>query len=180
MIRHAAAATLTPDTTLPFEARGRFLCECCVSFHAQQGMCPRCPDEPLVDTEDEQAMRLIQERDQRRHFKRLAKYTIFSIAVMLPINLLCVGLSFGLFWSIVELVPPRSGGHLLVLWLFLHVSAFGLSVVWLEEKIDARFPTQRIAPLVNAKYAELKPPAPPASERFATLLSFIQQWRRSE
>lgn len=133
--------------------RGHYLCESCASFHHRPGMCPNCPDEPLVDIRDEQAMRLILEREERRHFARAAKFAFLAMLVMTPLHLLLAAAMSILYLQI--LVHTRRAGAYLLLFIYLvHLSAFGVSVLWIERQLMRRFPTKRVSTLV---YGASKP-----------------------
>lgn len=145
-------APLTPSDAQATEP-GHHHCESCASFYHPPGMCPNCPDEPLVDVRDEQAMRLILEREERRHFARAAKFAILAMVVMTPLHLLLVAVMSLLYLQIL-IYMGKAGAYLLLFLSFVHVSGFGVSVLWIERQLMRRFPTKRVSPLV---YGESKP-----------------------
>lgn len=130
-----------------------------------------------MDVNDEDAMRLIRERDQRRHFKRLARFTLLSIAIMIPLNALCVAATFSLFLlsldyteALIELTP---------LWLLGHVGLFGVSVMWGEQYFDARFPTRRISELVDGTPEDGDVPSRGIWTRLSDFIHVVMSSRRS-
>lgn len=132
---------------------GHYICESCASFHHQPGMCPSCPDEPLVDVRDEQAMRLILEREERRHFARAAKFAILAMLVMTPLHLLLFAALSPLYFQLL-VYTHRAGVYLLLFICLVHLSAFGVSVLWVEHQLMKRFPTKHVSSLV---YGASKP-----------------------
>ena len=145
-------APSTPSDA-PSTERGHYICESCASFHHRPGMCPSCPDEPLVDIRDEQAMRLILEREERRHFARAAKFAILGILVMTPLQLLLF-VAMNLFYLQILVHTRRAGAYLLLFIYLVHLSAFGVSVLWVEHQLMKRFPSKRVSTLV---YGASKP-----------------------
>jgi hypothetical protein len=145
---------MTPSTPpdAPSTERGRYICESCASFYHQPGMCPSCPDEPLVDVRDEQAMRLILEREERRHFARAAKFAILGIFVMTPLHLLLFAVMSPLYLKLL-IYMHKAGVYLLLFISLVHLSGFGVSVLWVEHQLMRRFPTKRVSTLI---YGESK------------------------
>lgn len=149
---HAETIPSTPSDA-PAAARGHYICESCASFHPQPGMCTSCPDEPLVDVRDEQAMRLILEREERRHFARAAKFAILAMLVMTPLHLLLLAILSPLYFKLI-IYTGRAGAYLLLFLGGVHLSGFGVSVLWVERRLMRRFPTKRVSTLV---YGDSKP-----------------------
>lgn len=130
--------------------RGDFLCESCLSFQERPGLCPRCPDETLLNVQDAQVRQLIAERDQRRYFSRATRYTLIGLAVMVPTHLI-LALLFNNFIITKALMFFRFA----LLITMLQIGLFGVSVLWVEKVLMRRFPPVQVMPLITGEPVEL-------------------------
>lgn len=155
------------------EQRGQYLCERCVVLHRGPGMCPGCEEEPLVDVANEEAMRWVRGRDERRHFRRAAKFAVVGMVLMTPLNLVFAVMTFSVLASFmfehhIEMSSP---------WLLaagFHLSLFGWSVLFVENRLMRRFPVQKAAVIVDG---ESEQEAPSWREGFERLWSLFISWR---
>lgn len=155
------------------EEQGHYLCESCIVLYGEPGMCPKCEEEPLVDVRDEEAMRWIRERDERRFFRRTAKFAVVGMVLMTPLNIALAMWTFPtcfgfLFEHRISLNVP------IILICGSHIFLLAWSVLFVESRLMQRFPIRRAASLVDGEEERARTNW---RERFALLWSLFMGWR---
>src|SRR5687768_2857213 len=73
----------------PMEAQP-FICAACGIRGAADGMCPMCPDSPLLDARLERIQELLEDRDRQRVERRQALLLWVSVAIAMVLVIGCL------------------------------------------------------------------------------------------